>query len=316
MNASLKIAVIQFECRDGEVEANLRTAEKHLAEAAAAGAELALFTEFMSCGYDMSANIWSCAETLQGRTVSWLCEQAAHYELWLGTSILETDGKDFLNTFVLAAPDGRVAGTVRKQFPAAAEAYRFRGVSGSHIIETPLGRIGVGICYESLSRAWAEELLAARPDFVLLSFSGPVPTPSRFNPPENGEAFVQLLERAPTQIARLLGVPVAYANKTGRWKTRLPFPLPDEDSYFPGASRITDGAGETLAVLGDEPGFAIATVEPGKPGEPSATLPDVGRWNQPVPDFFRLFRLPETLGAISYRLSRKRRAMAKKTFTN
>ena len=64
-------------------------------------------------------------------------------QIWLGASFLEASGADFYDTFVLTAPSGNEAGRVRKQIPAGPEAYFFRGEIGSHVISTPIGKIGV-----------------------------------------------------------------------------------------------------------------------------------------------------------------------------
>jgi predicted amidohydrolase len=74
----------------------------------------------------------------------------AHHEpLTKSRRHLEDYEEGFFNTFVLTAPTGEEAGRVRKQFPAIWEAYFFKGDLGSHVIETALGKIGVGICFDS-----------------------------------------------------------------------------------------------------------------------------------------------------------------------
>lgn len=59
--------------------------------------------------------------------------------------------------FLLAGPDGELAGSTRKHVPAALEAFLFRGTdeepsAATHLITCPLLgglRVGVSICYES-----------------------------------------------------------------------------------------------------------------------------------------------------------------------
>lgn len=52
-------------------------------------------------------------------------------------------GSDFFNAFVLAGPDGEVAGRACK---SNAEANAFRRGRHQHVIDTPIGPIGIGIC--------------------------------------------------------------------------------------------------------------------------------------------------------------------------
>ena len=75
-----------------------------------------------------------------------------------GTSFLEAAGQDFYNTFVLVGPSGVEAGRIRKQTPAVYEPWFFRGEVGSHVIRTPLGTIGVGICNDG-HRSYLPSLL-------------------------------------------------------------------------------------------------------------------------------------------------------------
>jgi N-carbamoylputrescine amidase len=90
----------------------------------------------MPTGYIFTTEIWDGAEPKSGPTVRWLCENSKRFNVWMGTSFLEADGEDFFNTFVLATPDGKEAGRVRKCPPAAFEAYFTVGSPGSHVIDT------------------------------------------------------------------------------------------------------------------------------------------------------------------------------------
>lgn len=86
-----------------------------------------------------------------------------------------------------------VAGSVRKQTPAAAEAYFFRGEKGSHIIETELGTIGVGICYEN-QLAFTPGLMCGQSvDIMLMPHSAPAPTPVWWLPGKRREAIAEIL---------------------------------------------------------------------------------------------------------------------------
>lgn len=67
------------------------------------------------------------------------------------------------------------AGRVPKQIPASFEAYLFRGKSSSHIIETEIGRIGVGICYDNAFRFLADALIVGDADILLNPYCAPTP---------------------------------------------------------------------------------------------------------------------------------------------
>lgn len=97
----------------------------------------------MPCGYTLTETIWNYAEPFDGQAVAWLTRLAKQLNIFL-----EAAGEDFYNTFPLTAPDGSIAGRVRKNPPASLEAFFYRGGSDSHAIETALDRIGVGTCFE------------------------------------------------------------------------------------------------------------------------------------------------------------------------
>ena len=119
---TLRVAVVQMESKNGNIIANLNHATEFINQAAAKGAELILLPELMSTGYIFSTEIWDAAESKNGPTEKWMKSSSARLGVWIGTSYLEADGEDFFNTFVLTAPNGKIAGRVRKQKPAGPEA--------------------------------------------------------------------------------------------------------------------------------------------------------------------------------------------------
>ena len=120
---TLRVAAVQVPSRNGAIAENLAHAEAFVAEAARQGAALVLLPEFLPTGYLLAPEIWHAAEPAVGPTVRWLSAQALRHGVFVGTSFLEADGDDFINTFVLAAPDGSEAGRVWKQTPAVFEAF-------------------------------------------------------------------------------------------------------------------------------------------------------------------------------------------------
>jgi N-carbamoylputrescine amidase len=51
-----------------------------------------------------------CYNDILGPSVRFLTSCASKYHIYIGFSFLEADGGEFYNSFVLAAPDGSVAG--------------------------------------------------------------------------------------------------------------------------------------------------------------------------------------------------------------
>src|SRR5262249_41370311 len=146
---SLRIAVVQMPSADHDVDANLRRATTFAEQAAARGAEFVLFPEMMATGSYMASDSWDSAEPSDGKSAQWVKTTCRRLRRWIATTFLEASGTDFYDTFVLTGPTGEEAGRVRKQVPAGAEGYFFRGEVGSHVLSTSIGKIGVGICAEN-----------------------------------------------------------------------------------------------------------------------------------------------------------------------
>jgi N-carbamoylputrescine amidase len=247
---SLRIAIVQMQSRDHDIDGNLKRATTFAVKAAAQGSNLVLFPEFMATGSYLSSDTWDSAEPSQGKTVQWLKSTSGRLGIWLGTSFLEADGSDFYDTFVLTNPQGAEAGRVRKQVPAAAEAYFFRGSFGSHVINTAIGKIGVGICAESYYCFLVSQMRQQSADLILMPHAAPDMSESRGLPSPPGTHLA-------VWYAKKLGVPVAMVNKVGRSYK----PPPNEiKGFFPGVSAIVDSDGTVRQSMDDREGIGIADV--------------------------------------------------------
>ena len=297
----VKVAAVQIESKNGLVEANLEHAKPLIEQAAKGGAQLVLLPEFMPTGYIFTTVIWDGAEPKHGPTVQWLKENSKRLGVWLGTSFLEADGEDFFNTFVLATPEGKEAGRVRKQTPAAYEAFFTRGGQGAHVMDTELGRIGVGICYENQLSYIPRIMYENSVDLLLMPHSYPAIA-------QMAMSLGDLAQR----YARLLGIPAVVCNKSGPWRSPYPgIPFYTANSHFPGLSTIADSDGSVKAQLGNEEKAIIAAVT----FDPILKTHEVprsgGRWVWKGPWIRNGARLMEVLGRLWYRMSseRKRKAL-------
>ena len=296
---TLRLAAVQVESRDGEVEANLARAEPLVAEAAARGARLVLCPEFLAAGYFYHESIWEAGEPRDGATETWLRRLAAAHRIHLGASYLEAEGDDFYNTFALATPDGAVAGRVRKESLPGFEGWFVTSDDGPKVIDTDLGRIAVGICHDNHTARFLRSIGPEGPDLLLMPYSAPcglLPTSLMRE---------SLCEIAPF-YARTLGIPAMLVNKA-RARSRSPIPgIPwlRVGFTFPGLSTIVDSDARVLAHLSDGAGIAIAdvTLDAGRKRRPTR-LPS-GYWSRRPSRFARiggaLFEIFERLGQRAY----------------
>jgi N-carbamoylputrescine amidase len=246
----VRVAVVQMKSLDHDIDGNLQQATLYADQAAKRGAQFVLFPEFMATGSYLSFDTWDSAEPSQGKTVQWLKSTSRRLHIWIGASFFEARGSDFYDTFVLTGPSGEEAGRVRKQIPAGPEAYFFRGETGSHVISTSIGKIGVGICAENYYCFAASQFLKESVDFIVMPHASPDMSNGGGLPSPPGT-------RIASWYAKKLGVPVAMVNKVGRSYK----PPPNEiNGFFPGKSAILDSDNSVLQSMDDKEGLGIADV--------------------------------------------------------
>ena len=308
MSESIRVAAVQMNCDPGKVERNLAHAERLISDTVEKGAKLVLLPELMPGGYMATEEIWDSAETINGRSVKWLLGTAKRFGIYLGFSFLEAEGEDFFNSFVLASPEGKLLGRVRKNPPASIEAYFYKAGSDSHVIETELGRIGVGICYENLLYSQMSFLHGENVDLVLSPAAAGRPKPFI---PGDVKRFENMLINSRAIFARTLGVPVITANRVGPLETDLPGNLPHLKSSFPGLSSIVDSDSAVKAELGDEEGIIVADVCLGQNTMREDRPKRYGKmWGIPVPWYAFIWPLTQRMGEKSYAVNPRRKERA------
>ena len=306
----INVAAIQMESLNGDYEGNRNRAQKYINYALEKGANLIMPPELALTGYIYADAIWKEAELLSGRTSRWLSKLCDQHNVYIATCILECDGKDFYDTFILCGPGGKMW-SHRKVEPAGYEAFFLRGAGLNNcVFDTPIGKIGVVICFDASKAYSIKELLAKRPDFLLNPYSC-VEMPSSF-PKRYGERWVKIYHNTPAILAKQLDVPVVTCNKTGDFLSPMPMGFGMQYSAkFIDRTSIVDHNGDVLSEVDDGPGVAVAKVET-KPerGDKVIKVPN-GRWFLPVSNFTRIMSgITQTIGQIRYAISRKRRKAA------
>ena len=308
MSKTIRVAAVQMNCDPGKIDRNLAHAEKLIVDTVEKGAKLVLLPELMPSGYVLTEEIWDSAETVNGKSVKWLLNTAKHFGIYLGFSFLEAEGEDFYNSFVLSDPTGKLLGRVRKTPPCSVEAYFFKAGSDSHVIETEIGRIGVGICYENTLYDQMRFLHRENVDLVLSPAAAGRPKPFI---PGDVKRFEKMLVNGRAVFASTLGVPVIFANRAGPLETKLPGNLPYLKSSFPGLSSIVDSDGAVKAELGDEEGIIVADVCIGHKAERKSKPKRYGKmWGIPAPWYAFIWPLTQKWGEKNYATNIRRKEHA------
>lgn len=148
----VKVACIQMDIIDGNIDANLQKAEKLIREACAAGAGLIVLPETFNSGFfmDCREQAYQAAEPVpEGKSSQLLISLAREYSVYICASLLERSGSDIFNAGILAGPDGYI-GKCRKLHPCEDEVYYVEpGDLGIPVFHTPIGRIGLCICLDA-----------------------------------------------------------------------------------------------------------------------------------------------------------------------
>jgi len=301
---TIRVAAVQMDCIPTEVDNNLKHAEELILEAVQQGANLVLLPELMPSGYMATEAIWDYAETMDGKSVQWLKDTAKTHAIYLGFSFLEADGEDFFNAFVLANPAGELDGRVRKTPPASIEANFYKAGNEPHVIETEIGRIGVGICYENLLYERICELTELDVDLVLSPAAA-----GRAKPFISGDVrrFEEMLIRGRNLYSDVLEVSCVVANRIGPLETELPGMLPYLKSSFPGLSSIIDANGTVLAELGEEDAVIVSEIKMSQSQKKRVTPKRYGKlWAIPVPWYAFLWPLTQKMGEKEYKRNPRR----------
>jgi N-carbamoylputrescine amidase len=150
-SSAITIACIQLEPSFGDTAANVARSVELLEKAADRGATLAVLPELANTGYvfETRAEAFALAEAVPDgpSTRAWM-DVAARRGMTVVAGITEKDGTSLFNSAVVVGPDGYI-GTYRKMHLWGQENLFFEpGNLGFPVFHTPIGRLGVAICYD------------------------------------------------------------------------------------------------------------------------------------------------------------------------
>lgn len=250
------VVVAAVQMRSGpDLDANLADAEDLLREAQSRGAQLAVLPEnFAFMGRSDSERIEIAEPPGHGPVQDWLAAVTSGLGLWLvaGTLPLRSDAQHFFSSCLVYAPDGSQQARYDKihlfdvTVPGSEESYREseRSHPGSKTVlcPTPLGRLGLAVCYDLRFPEQFRQLL----DDGMQALAVPAAFTRR-----TGKAHWELLLRA-RAVENL--VPVIAAAQGGRHPS-------GRETW--GHSMIIDAWGAVLAEAGDDPEVLTVELDPG-----------------------------------------------------
>jgi predicted amidohydrolase len=254
-----RVAATQVDVRQLDVEGNLETHRRVIAEAAEDGCDLVVFPELSVTGHNGSAEITRRAEPLDGPILAALAAQAAASRIVVSYGFCELERGTHFNTSVLVGPDGPI-GVQRKVHASLDEFLRFRQAYEWQVFDLGVCRVGTAICHDSdffeswriLALKGAEVVLLPHANRTMPAADGGFTFDGREREAPEGEVLEaqrQLLDppadnpRLHDVLARDNGVYAVFSDQVG----------------FDGHSTHVGGA----YVLGPD-GSKVATTEPGR----------------------------------------------------
>lgn len=147
MSREIQVAAVQMDAAPAPTDLRLVRAERLVAQAAAAGAQLVVLPEVFNTGYGYTDANHRLAEPLDGPTATWMKNTAARLNIHLAGSLMLLEGDEVYNALLLFAPDGRMW-RYDKNYPWGWERGYFRERQGTAIAHTDLGDLGLLICWD------------------------------------------------------------------------------------------------------------------------------------------------------------------------
>ncbi|MDY6905531.1 MAG: carbon-nitrogen hydrolase family protein [Thermodesulfobacteriota bacterium] len=280
----MKVAAIQMTADPGAVEKNLQSAQRLAKQAFQQGAKLVILPEFFPSAMGFHPCIEKAVRPFDGKPARLLKDLARTHDGIIGGSFIAARQTDIFNTFILAFPDGTIY-THDKDMPTMWENCYYQGGSDNGILTTPLGNIGVALCWEFVRTQTVRRLLN-RVNFVV-GGSCWWGLPDQWLPGFNqnvAAANIAIMKDTPSRFARLLGRPVVHAAHAGAFKCNTPL-LPGFPyrSFFLGETQIVDARGNILAKMArsDGEGIIMADIDtdnqcpPAEPISEKFWIPDL-----------------------------------------
>lgn len=291
MRDQVRMAAVAVDTRPGDTAGNVEKIDLWTKKASDAGADLVLFPELSLTGFMPNHptgdhNAWlrealtagqSLVETIPGPAVDQLIETAHRQDVLVSAGLLENAGNVLHNTQVLVGPDG-LLGAWRKMHIPMFEMPFYNGGGVPPVVETPLGRIGVNICFDALLPESTRLLAVQNVEIVLFPFAADPPPVT----PQGWQEWAAPAVRSRCQENGVFGLACNYVGQV----------------EFAGVTQEFPGGGLAVGPRGD----VIAEWDAGT-GETAMLVVDFHQKMlqeaRAEPEYLYRFRRPELYGSLA-----------------
>jgi predicted amidohydrolase len=154
MKKEIKIALAQISCKLGDKNVNIDKMQKVASKAKRHGVDLVIFPELSLTGYVVRDQIYELAEIIPGPSTTVVADIAKKTKTHIIFGMVELSEKTqatIYNSAVLVGPEGFI-GKYRKIYLPTHSVFEekryFRQGYQTEAFDTPLGKIGLIICYD------------------------------------------------------------------------------------------------------------------------------------------------------------------------
>lgn len=228
----VRVAVAQTAPELGANDRNLAHVVEQIGEAAARDAQLVVFPECALSGYivDNLDELERLAEPIPGPATQRLVAACARWQVHLVVGILEQGVDAIYNSAILVGPRGLVGRYRKAHLPGLGlDRLVAHGNTPFAVHETPIGRIGMAICYDIRFPEPTRVLALQGADVIAIPTNWPVM--DRVAPPST---IPDVLTRARACENRVF---LAVADRVGK----------EHGSTFLGRSQLVDAYGTVVA---------------------------------------------------------------------
>jgi predicted amidohydrolase len=154
MNEKIRIALAQISCKHGDKAENIAEIKKIVTKAKKQTTDLIIFPELSLTGYVVRDQIYELSETIPGpscKIIEEIARKTKSYIIFGMPELSEKTQATIYNTAVFIGPEGVIGKYRKMHLPTHGvfeEKRYFRPGYQTAVFETPLGKIGLIICYD------------------------------------------------------------------------------------------------------------------------------------------------------------------------
>lgn len=175
----VKVAAVQMDAQLGKPRENMKKILAMIGTAASKGAKLIVFPECALEGYmfDNPNDAQRVVQRVPGPNVERIADRAMQLDVHVIVGTLEKSGQKIYNTAFLVGPEGYIGKYRKIHLPhMGVDNYCTPGDKPPAVFDTPIGRIGIGICMDTVFPEVFRALAVQGADILALPTNTPVGT--------------------------------------------------------------------------------------------------------------------------------------------